>query len=31
MAEFPAGSDVFVSGLTAADIPEELRGPSAKL
>jgi hypothetical protein len=31
MGEFPVGSDAFVGGLTSADIPEELRGQSAKL
>lgn len=31
MAEFPVGSEVFVGGLGPADVPAELRSPSAKL
>lgn len=31
LAEYPAGSEVFVGGLAAGDIPAELKAPAAKL
>ena len=30
-AQYPLGQEAFVGGLTAADIPKELRAPEAKL